>query len=100
MAFPRNLAEMLRQHRSITANRTLTTNYACQGAKFHSPTPLEVHLVTVNRKSVYLCGVCRDNLALLIDLTEAVEKPLKWAVLREFGAGIRNLLRERTTTDG
>lgn len=97
MTFPQQIAQLLKKHPGLTQNRILARQVSCQGAKFHSPRPLEVHRVTVNQRSILLCGVCRDNLKLLADLLDAENEPLAWPVLREFGAGIRSLLRERTT---
>lgn len=97
MTFPQQLAQLLKKHPGMTRKRILTQQVSCQGAKFHSPRPLEVHRVTVNQRSILLCGVCRDNLGLLTDLLDVEGEQLAWPVLREFGAGIRSLLRERTT---
>lgn len=95
MSFPPHIAEVLNHHPSIIHDRELTKNYTCQGARFHSPNPLEVHRVLVGRTTVRLCGVCRDNLALLVELWDAEETGLGWLVLREFGSGIRELLKKR-----
>lgn len=97
MAFPPNIAEILRRHPTITDAREFTQNYICQGARFHSPTPLEVHRVLIDRTAVRLCGVCRDNLQLLTELLNAEGKRLEWPVLREFGSGIRDLLKNRNS---
>lgn len=96
MAFPPHIAEILRRHPTIGNNREFTQNYICQGARFHSPTPLEVHRVLIGRTAVRLCGVCRDNLGLLTELLEAENEKLAWPTLREFGSGIRELLKKRT----
>jgi hypothetical protein len=88
---------MLQQHPEITRTREFTSDHSCAGARFHSPTPLVVQRVTVNGNPLFLCGTCRDNMELLADLIEAEDKNLPWPVLREFGSGIRDLLRERMT---
>jgi hypothetical protein len=96
MAFPKGLAGMLKSHPEITRTRELTSIRTCQGAKFHSPNPLEVHRVLIRQASVYLCGTCRDNLSLLQDLLKAEGGSIDWVVYREFGTRIRDLARERT----
>lgn len=97
MAFPRNIAGVLGKHPEITRPRILTSVHECQGARFHSPKPLEVHRVLIHQRSVFLCGICRDNLQLLVDLVGAESEPLAWIVLREFGSGIRQLLGKEPT---
>lgn len=42
-----------------------TDGVACQAAKFHSPNPLLLHPVVVGDREFLLCGVCRDQLAVL-----------------------------------
>lgn len=73
----------------------------CEGARFHSPTPLftaEVALCPVEWGAVpsgaptaMLCGTCRDNLLLLQRLLGAYGGGLAWEVRREFGNDIRRL---------
>ena len=96
MAFPRNIAGMLDKHPGLTADREFTLRHACQGSKFHSPTPLVVHRVIINQQAFFLCGTCQDNVELLSDLIGAEGDSISWVVLREFGTQIRNLVRERT----
>ena len=97
MAFPRNIAEMLKKHPRLAEGRDFTLRYSCQGSKFHSPTPLVVRRVTINSRSIFLCGTCQDNVQLLLDLGSVEDSPLPWVVLREFGTKIRDLVRERIT---
>lgn len=75
----------------------------CEGAKFHSPTPMFVHHVNLvsERWSVdaarlrpdraWLCGTCRDNLVMLQQLLAATQGDLDWEVRREFGNDLRAL---------
>lgn len=76
----------------------------CEGARFHSPTPLFVRptrLIPVEwdpdisaRRSptARLCGTCRDNLALLQQIFFAHGGDVDWPVRREFGNAIRALV--------
>jgi hypothetical protein len=69
---------------------------SCEGAKFHSPTPLLLHRIELpNGRFAVLCGVCRDNLAVLQSLM--IERPqLPWEIRREFGNKLRALVMEGT----
>lgn len=65
---------------------------ACEGAKFHSPSPLLLHEIELaDDRKVILCGVCRDNLDVLRSLM-IVRPTLPWAVRREFGNRLRALV--------
>ncbi|GAA4992520.1 hypothetical protein GCM10025792_47050 [Pseudonocardia tropica] len=66
-----------------------TDGVACQAAKFHSPTPLLLHPVVVDDREFLLCGVCRDQLAVL-QLVGGTAAP--WPVRRSFGNALRHLL--------
>ena len=75
----------------------------CEGARFHSPTPLFTHLVrlvppewdaaisAMHSPLVHLCGVCRDNLAILQQILAVHDGKVDWPVRREFGNEIRAL---------
>lgn len=63
----------------------------CEGAKFHSPTPLRVHLVDLGQgRWVRLCGTCRDNAAVLLLLEQLGADDVPWR--RGFGNQLRRLL--------
>lgn len=64
----------------------------CEGARFHSPTPLRMYRVTVGEREVWLCGSCKDNLAVLLLLEEKGRDDLPWR--RGFGNQLRALVRE------
>lgn len=73
---------------------------ACEGAKYHSPMPLVLHLVSLhptdrtNRsREALLCAVCIDNLRTLQRLQVASNNDIPWPVLREFANQIRALAR-------
>lgn len=67
---------------------------SCEGAKFHSPSPLLLHDVELpSGRRARLCGSCRDNLVVLQRLHQ-VEPDLPWEVRREFGNRLRALLQE------
>lgn len=99
MPFPRRIAGVLDKHPALTAGRTLTDQYVCAGAQFHSPTPLEVHEITLDERVIHLCGVCRDNLRLFQEMLRAEGGELPWPVRRQFGNQLR-LLIDRRKTDG
>lgn len=99
MPFPRRIAGVLARHPGLTDSRTLTDTKLCAGAQFHSPTPLEVHEVVLDERTVYLCGTCRDNLRLFQEMLDAEGGELSWLVRREFGNQLR-LLIDRRKTDG
>lgn len=79
----------------------------CEGAKYHSPRPLftrstplvqrrwwaedstEAHWVYA--PSAWLCGTCRDNLSILLQMLHAADGDLEWEIRREFGNEIRAL---------
>jgi hypothetical protein len=65
---------------------TLAEEHSCVGAKFHSPTPLIVHQVDVGGRTVWMCGTCRDNLA--VYQTVLAHDP-EWRTRREFGNALR-----------
>lgn len=78
----------------------------CAGAKFHSPTPLFTHDVrllpvqwfidasivpSMAVPSAWLCGTCKDNVALLQQIIYRNKGDVPWAVRREFGNELRRL---------
>lgn len=99
MALPPNVAEFLGH-----GNRRWTmpgdAGEPCEGAKFHSPTPMfcqETRLVPrdwdpeFKSPTAWLCGTCRDNLAILHQMLWVTSGTLDWPVRREFGNQIRSL---------
>jgi len=73
----------------------------CDGARFHSPTPLFVQdvclvspdwgVIPANAPRALLCGTCRDNLAVLQQMMAVAKGGLPWTVRREWGNDIRAL---------
>lgn len=79
----------------------------CEGAAYHSPRPLFTqHTPLVLREwwpehtqqafwtrapRASLCGVCRDNLNILLQMLHATNGKLDWEVRREFGNQLRAL---------
>lgn len=63
------------------------SDHPCQGAKFHSPSPLVTHMH--DELDVWLCPTCKANLDCFVYLAE--REPMEWPVLREFGNRIRAL---------
>lgn len=69
---------------------TLASEHECQGSKFHSPRPMVLHPLPVPHspgEMIYLCGTCRDNVRLLLELQKQGEVP--WPVKRCFGNLVR-----------
>lgn len=78
----------------------------CEGAEYHSPRPLFVRATPLVRAdwwpdndraavatapTAHLCGTCRDNLDLLLQMIHAADGLLDWRARREFGNKIRAL---------
>ncbi|MCU1529756.1 MAG: hypothetical protein JWP75_3519 [Frondihabitans sp.] len=68
-----------------------TQGRVCEGAAYHSPTPLLLHEVELENRTVLLCGNLRGNLAVLHTLLRA-DNELPWTVKRSFGNRLRSLL--------
>jgi len=66
--------------------------HPCEGAKFHSPSPLITRKFVDTRvgPEVWLCPTCTVNLECFLYLAEA-EPKMDWSHLREFGNTIREL---------
>lgn len=91
MTFPAHIREAMSSC-SPRPPGVFTYTHDCEGAKFHSPQPLQVHPVLLSDGSwANLCGTCRDNLSILRDLLAANSGTLPWSVRREFGNLIRAL---------
>jgi hypothetical protein len=94
--FPRAIALALRDIDPSTLPGRPATDEPCEGAKFHSPTPLILHDVHLsNGRVVSLCGCCRDNADVLAALLAQFAQDLEWPVRREFGNKLRALLIPR-----
>jgi hypothetical protein len=92
MTFPNAIKQALRNvDLSKLPGQPTTDGQLCAGAKFHSPTPLVLHDVEVDGKTVQLCGTCRSNLGVLRALLDT-HGELAWPVRREFGNRLRELL--------
>ena len=76
----------------------------CEGAVFHSPRPLFVKSTPLvlsewwpedwfigGRPDAWLCGTCRDNLSILLQMLHHTDGELRWEVRREFGNDLRAL---------
>jgi hypothetical protein len=79
----------------------------CEGAAHHSPTPLFTKWTSLVLRSWWpedatypwwdmgphadLCGTCRDNLNILLQMLHATEGHLDWEIRREFGNRLRAL---------
>ena len=84
----------------------------CEGARFHSPRPMlvrefeatpgglvEVVGVTERPGTVWLCGLCADNVNVALHLLAAHDGSLPWQARRGFGHSVRSIARrtpERT----
>lgn len=79
----------------------------CEGAAFHSPRPLFTKHVMLVKPEWFgpepqfaywtmaprasLCGVCRDNLDILLQMLHATDGQLDWPIRREYGNDLRRL---------
>lgn len=91
----------------VTWSMDGTEDRECEGAKHHSPRPLTVKDTSLVRREwwhedypspiwlnaprAYLCGTCRGNLSILLQMLHHAEGDLPWEVRREFGNDIRAL---------
>lgn len=90
MRIPRRIAELLTE---LAPNYYgfLNDELECQGAKYHSPTPLHVREVNIGGKKVPLCGTCQDNLNVYQELKKRTPDGVPWKVRREFGNRLRQI---------
>lgn len=101
MTFPRAIAEALRNVDPDTLPGAIAADAECEGAKFHSPTPLLLHEVALpGDRTAILCGICRDNSSVLSALMVTFAEELEWPVRREFGNRLRALLIPKETESG
>lgn len=100
LAFPRMVLGALEELGSDDLGDLLAVDAECEGARFHSPTPLLVRRVALGREgtsppqpppTAMLCGTCADNLAVIRHLLVKSGGDLSWPVRREFGNTIRAL---------
>lgn len=92
MPFPRAIADALVDVDPGALPGRVADGVECQGAKYHSPTPLVLHAVVIDGKEILLCGTCRSNVSVLRALIDAHGDDLSWPVRREFGNRLRALL--------
>src|SRR4051812_40275684 len=93
MTLPRAIAAAV-EEKGVQVKGTVFSidGRVCEGARFHSPTPLLLREVRVGKRKVLLCGACADNFALLKLLIAAHEGDPPWELRREFGNQMRALL--------
>ena len=90
MPFPRRIREALSTTDCSGLSGAPAVEQECEGAKFHSPTPLLLHEVGLPTGGVaVLCGTCAENLAVFQHLLAESAGTLPWTVRREFGNLIR-----------
>lgn len=100
MAVPEPLAAYLDEAGVLSAERD--AQHPCEGAKFHSPTPLVTRRADLapwveppepgdDSRHAWVCGTCADNLAMIQQLLIARNGEVPWPVLRCFGNGVRKL---------
>lgn len=100
---PEKTKEML--YREGTWKLPGEDDVACEGAKFHSPRPLFCRNTRLVRQDwdqrlwtfapqAWLCGTCRDNLDILLQMLYATDGDLPWEVRREFGNDLRALSKK------
>lgn len=92
MGIPPNTASLLEGN---PERGWYATDVECEGAKFHSPTPLTVEDVFLcpdtNGPTATLCPTCAANLRVLTSLLVKTSGDLPWPVRREFGNQLRAL---------
>lgn len=100
MPLPSNLSDLLvGSDVDLPGDATVGNGHQCEGAKYHSPSPLVVHRVPLvddplqSRPEhwVFLCGTCEDNLNVLMSVLRLCEGDVPWPVRREFGNLIRSV---------
>lgn len=79
--------------------RARVAEHPCEGAKFHSPTPLTTRSFTDRGLSVWLCPTCTDKLEIFLHLHDTDAHALTFDVMREFGNAIR-LLGQKAVEHG
>lgn len=74
-------------------------DHECQGALFHSPRPMVVHLfrTKTDNETVHLCGTCADNVRLLLVMNTT--GPVPWDVKRCFGNSVRRWVGQSITEE-
>lgn len=97
MALPNAIAEALRDVDPSTLPGPMAVDQECEGAKFHSPTPLVLFEVAGPSRTLHLCGTCRANYLVLRALMIHYDRELEWPVRREFGNKLRGLLIPKET---
>lgn len=95
MAFPKQVQAALEETDCSDLPGVLALRRECEGAKFHSPTPLVLHETPLapsgEGPTAVLCGTCCSNLTVLQHLLAEHDGDLPWAVRREFGNLVRAL---------
>jgi hypothetical protein len=85
---------LLAQHGTPTGDSRAVV-HPCEGAKFHSPTPLVTICYELpSGRQVWLCPTCEMNLKCFTWLYKHAPHQLSWDVMREFGNTIRLLGQE------
>lgn len=93
MTFPRAIAAAVEEKGVLIKGTAFALDgRVCEGARFHSPTPLLLREVRVGKRKALLCGACADNFALLKALIKEYDGNPPWEVRREFGNQMRALL--------
>lgn len=66
--------------------------HECVGAKFHSPRPLRVFEIKYGARgqSLWLCGTCRSNMGMFLEVWDATDGEVEWEVQRSFGNMLRS----------
>lgn len=93
MAVSHVIAAALARAQDIDLPGESSEDTECEGARFHSPKPLRVHLVDLgDGRYATLCGTCRDNVAVLRLLEQLKVDDVPWR--RGFGNKLRSLIAE------
>lgn len=105
MAVPAHLGQEAEDHYAFGF---LAVDRECEGAKYHSPTPLIINNVVCDPEqgfmkigfaeryfgvmhTAWLCSTCADNVALYLQLMKKHEGETSWPMRREFGNQVRTV---------
>jgi hypothetical protein len=96
---PPVLAEALKDQ-SVINKASVEFDEICEGSKHHSPQPLLLRKISlvpwdgIDFPSVWICGICADNLAVFQHFLDKFDGEIPWVIQRQFGNSIRSLGKE------
>lgn len=84
----------LARHGTPERRLVRTSEHPCEGAKFHSPSPLVTSRLSKPflTEEIWLCPTCMANLDCFLYLSQFED--MDWTLLREFGNTLREVGRK------